>query len=247
MKISIITATYNSSEQIVQCVKSVNNQTHFDIEHIIIDGASNDNTLALINSIPNRISKIVSEPDNGIYDALNKGVKLATGDIIGFVHSDDSLFSNDSLQIIESTFKKKQCDVVYGDGIYVNKKDKIVRNWVSGNFSMRKIKQGWMPLHPTLYCKKELYKKHNFFDAKYSISADYDFVLKVFTDSTNRIKYINTNIIKMLIGGISTNPNFFLQKVKEDYLVMKSHNLSPFKCLPLKILSKISQFYKLRI
>lgn len=243
LKISIITATYNSAATVAECIKSVNYQTHRNIEHIIIDGSSNDDTIAIINSVPNRITKIVSERDTGIYDALNKGIRIASGDIIGFVHADDKLFSKTTLSDIVDVFKSSSCTVLYGNGTYVNNENKVIRDWISGDFDIQKVRKGWMPLHTTLYCKADLYRKYNYFSEKYRIASDYDFILKVFLDKENIVVYLNEYVIKMLMGGISTDPKFVLKKLKEDYLVMKSNKINPLKSLPRKILSKIPQFF----
>ncbi len=176
MKISIITATYNSERTISDTLSSLEKQTYLDVEYIIVDGASKDNTLTVISQNSTRVTKIISESDQGIYDALNKGIDLATGDIIGFLHSDDLLAYPGALSDIVETFEKQQCDAVYGDLQYVAKNDlnKVIRCWKSGFFNHEKMKYGWMPPHPTFYMKRDLYIRFGGFDLSYKISADYD-------------------------------------------------------------------------
>jgi glycosyltransferase len=176
MKITLITATFNSEKNICDCLQSVSCQTYKRIEHIIIDGASSDNTLEIIKTKSNHISKIISEPDKGIYDALNKGIRIATGDIIGFVHSDDILSSKDILTSILKSFTEEKADGVYGDILLVKRNDlnKIIRYWKSNPFNKKQLTYGWMPPHPTLFLKKEVYEKHGFFNVNFKISGDYE-------------------------------------------------------------------------
>lgn len=207
MKVTIITATYNSKKNIKTCLESVLNQTYKDIEIIIIDGNSNDNTLSVVNSMLLGYvnSKVISESDNGIYDALNKGLKLASGDIIGFVHSDDILYSPNIIYEIVDCFSNKSVDGVYGDLLYVNKSNlnHTIRAWKSCEFSYNLLKKGWMPPHPSLYLKREIYDKFGIFNLDYKISADYDFMLRVFKNTDNKFKYLPKVITKMRVGGAS--------------------------------------------
>lgn len=165
MKISIITATYNSEAHIADCVRSVNSQTYDNIEHIIIDGASKDNTLEIINCIPNRVTTIVSEPDKGIYDAMNKGIKAATGDIIGILNSDDFFTSDNIIETVVDNFKNSDIDALYGDVHFVNPDDisKSVRYYSSAIFKPLLFRFGFMPAHPSFYMKKECYEKHGLY------------------------------------------------------------------------------------
>jgi len=247
MKISIITATYNSAATISSCIASVNEQTYPDIEHIIIDGASKDNTLEIIKSMPNRISKIVSEPDDGIYDALNTGIQLASGDIIGFLHADDIFFSGSILQKIADSFDAFNTDGIYGNNYLVQSENinKIVRIWSSKPFSPKFLNYGWMPPHPALFLKESVYKKHGVFDLSFKISSDYDFILRIFKDQDLKYAYIPETITKMRVGGAS-NGSFkkFIQKTREDYIALKKNNISnPFIALFSKKISKISQYF----
>lgn len=251
MKISIITTTYNSSATIADCISSINIQTHSDIEHIIIDGDSMDNTIEIINSIPNKVITIISEPDKGIYDALNKGINMATGDIIGFLHSDDILAASQTIENIVHAFttpseKNGQYpEVVYGDLIFVDQQDtnKIIRYWRSQSYKPHLLKRGWMPPHPTVYIRREVYKKHGLFNTNLKCSADYDYILRVFRDMNLSIRYLPEVITKMRGGGVSTKGfKNLINKKKEDYWVLKNNNMPyPLWILMAKSISKIPQ------
>jgi|TARA_B100000768_G_C11269219_1_gene372580 glycosyltransferase len=247
LKVTIITATYNSKKNIKTCLESVLNQTYKDIEIIIIDGNSNDNTLSVVNSMLLGYvnSKVISESDNGIYDALNKGLKLASGDIIGFVHSDDILYSPNIIYEIVDCFSNKSVDGVYGDLLYVNKSNlnHTIRAWKSCEFSYNLLKKGWMPPHPSLYLKREIYDKFGIFNLDYKISADYDFMLRVFKNTDNKFKYLPKVITKMRVGGASNRSlKNIIQKTREDYRAITSNNVGGWISILLKNLSKIKQF-----
>ena len=192
MRISIITATYNSEKTLLDTLLSLEKQTHPDIEYIIIDGASNDNTIELIKSNCTRVSKIICEPDKGIYDALNKGIQVATGDVIGFLHSDDLLAYDDVIADIAKTFENSGCDAVYGDLEYVSQNDtaKRIRLWKSGTFSRVRMKLGWMPPHPSFYMKRDCYNKFGDFSLDYRISADYDSLLRYILKQRVSVAYL---------------------------------------------------------
>jgi len=247
LKVTIITATYNSKKNIKTFLESVLNQTYKDIEIIIIDGNSNDNTLSVVNSMLLGYvnSKVISESDNGIYDALNKGLKLASGDIIGFVHSDDILYSPNIIYEIVDCFSNKSVDGVYGDLLYVNKSNlnHTIRAWKSCEFSYNLLKKGWMPPHPSLYLKREIYDKFGIFNLDYKISADYDFMLRVFKNTDNKFKYLPKVITKMRVGGASNRSlKNIIQKTREDYRAITSNNIGGWLSILLKNLSKIKQF-----
>ena len=246
MKISIITATYNSASNIAECIESLNSQTYTKFDHLIIDGVSKDNTLDIINSIPNRVKKIISEKDNGIYDALNKGLCQEIGDIIGFLHSDDLLASSETLAKIVDLFRKYGVDGVYGDLQYIQKNEpfKVIRHWKSRSFSPDLLNKGWMPPHPTLFLRKNVYEKHGGFNLKYRIAADYDFMIRVLKDETLRFSYLPETITKMRVGGASNRSlKNILQKSKEDLQIINQHRLGGLPVLARKNLSKIGQFF----
>ena len=246
MKVSIITATYNNESTVLDTISSVVSQTYINIEHIIIDGASKDKTLSLINNNSTKILKVISEPDNGIYDALNKGIKNATGDIIVFLHADDIFSDNRVIEKAVKLFTEKKTDSIYGDLQYVSKEntDKIIRYWKAGKYSFLKLKRGWMPPHPTFFVKKEIYDKYGLFDTKFSISADYDIILRFLGKEKISIAYLPEVMIKMRIGGESNkNIKNILRKMKEDVRALRKNKLGGIHTVFMKNISKIPQLF----
>lgn len=247
MKVSIITATYNSDATLIDTLLSIEKQSYQDIEYIIVDGASTDNTILIINNNSTRVSKLVSEADKGMYDALNKGISMATGDIIGFLHSDDLFAYPDAISEVVETFRENECDAVYGDLEYVSKHDvsHVIRHWRSGSYSKRKVKFGWMPPHPTFYMKRDLYSSLGLFDLSFKISADYDSLVRYIDKNNISLAYIPKVITKMRVGGLSNRSliNIML-KTKEDVQVMKANGLFWPMALLCKNLSKLPQFFK---
>ena len=247
MKITLITATYNSALNIKTCLDSVVSQVYDNLEYLIIDGKSSDATLNIVKDYQQKFPyiKLVSERDQGIYYALNKGVQLATGDVVGFVHSDDLLANNHVASDIVNQLQKGQLDGVYGDLQYVDKVDsnKVIRLWKSCDFKSSLLKKGWMPAHPTLFLKKEVYKKHGLFDLDYKIAADYDFMLRVLKDYTLKFGYLPIVITKMRLGGASNRSlKNIIQKTKEDYRAIRSNKLGGIFSILRKNTSKIKQF-----
>lgn len=247
MKVSIITATYNSSKLLKRTLNSVQNQDYDNIEHIIIDGGSTDGTIEILNNHKQQISILISEKDSGIYDALNKGLKLATGDIIGFLNSDDYFASIHSVSSVVNAFKTENADVVYGDLLYqadVDAKVKTIRYWKSNPFNPNSLKFGWMPPHPTVYCKREVYETYGHFNSTMNISADYDFILRIFKLPNITKTYIPKVIVNMQIGGTSNDSikNLFV-KTKEDYMAARANNCGGFTSVFFKNIRKIKQFF----
>lgn len=245
MKISIITAVYNNKDSIVDAIKSVQNQTYYNIEHIIIDGGSTDGTVELIESLDYQPTVFISEPDTGIYDALNKGIIKASGDVIGFMHSDDMYDSERSVQKIADSFQNV-VDMVYGDLQYVRKDDikSIVRYWKSGEYSTKKLRRGWMPPHPTVYLRREVYEKYGLFDTSFRIAADYDYMLRVLSDNTRVFKYIPEVLVKMRVGGESNSMLNYQKKWCEDLRAMRKNNIGGVPTLFVKNASKVFQFFQ---
>jgi len=245
MKVSIITATYNAEKTIESAINSVMNQTYSNIEYIIIDGGSSDKTLQIIDQYKSNISKIISESDQGIYDALNKGIKHATGDVVGFLHADDLFENNNTIALIANEFRSNQFDAVYGDLEYVNHQnpDKIIRYWRSKSYKSTLLREGWMPPHPTLFIKKEVYHEIGLFDTSYKISADYEFILRFFSNSKFRSKHLPLVITKMRVGGTSNKSigNIIL-KSKEDLRALKRNKVGGVITLFWKNISKLPQF-----
>jgi glycosyltransferase involved in cell wall biosynthesis len=247
LKISIITVSYNSAATIEQTILSVINQSYQNIEYILIDGKSTDNTLKIAEKYKNKISKIVSEPDDGLYDALNKGIEMASGDVIGFLHSDDFYIDNFVIQKYADTFLKKNSDAAYADLYYVDKNNinKIIRKWKSGEYKPHSFINGWMPPHPTFFVKKDVYKKFGKFNLDFKSAADYELMLRFIQKHKISVAYLPEFTVKMRVGGTSNvsvknrvNANI------EDRKAWEINGLKPrFYTLYLKPFRKILQFF----
>lgn len=248
MNLTLITALYNSETTLNNCMYSVLEQDFKESEYLLVDGASTDGSLDIVKQHSDKDPRIrwISEPDQGIYDALNKGIANATGDIIGFVHSDDKLASPTIISEIMEVFKTEEVDGVYGDLIYVTDKGKLLRTWKSCPFRSGLLRKGWMPPHPTLFLKKEVYEKWGLFDLEYRIAADYDFILRILQDDKLRFIYLPQVITEMRVGGASNRSlNNIIQKSREDYRALKANGISnPIGVLLAKNFSKIPQFFK---
>lgn len=246
MKISIITATYNSGTTLADCLQSVNEQTYPDIEHIIIDGGSADNTLEVIKSCPNRVTKIVSEPDKGIYDAMNKGIGLATGDIVGILNSDDFYSDGNVISDVISLFNSGKVDAIYADLDVIDKNNlnHIKRKCRSGEYRHNAFKWGWMPTHPTFFVRKHIYDTYGCFLLNFKTSADYELMLRFIHKFRIEIAYLPRVIVKMRSGGLSDSSiRHRLYANKEDRLAWKTNGLKPyFFTTFLKPFRKIGQY-----
>ncbi|GET24190.1 glycosyltransferase family 2 protein [Prolixibacter sp. NT017] len=246
MNLSVITATYNSSTFVAQCIKSIKNQTYSDIEHIIIDGKSKDNTLEIIKTTPNRITKIISEPDNGIYDAMNKGIQLASGDVVGILNSDDFYASDTIIEEIVNIFEATSCDCVYGnlDFVKAEEPQKVIRRWKSSPFVSGSFSKGWHPPHPTFFVRREIYEKYGTFDTSLNVSADFELMLRFLEKYQIKHQYIDKTIVNMRYGGESTGS---LKKIIEgNKNIMKAFRknnipVSPFYPI-IRLLPKLKQF-----
>lgn len=246
MKVSVVTATWNSEKTVADTLVSVGAQDYQNIEHIVVDGGSTDSTLSIVKELGNKVSKIVSEKDQGIYDALNKGIGLATGDVVGFLHSDDIYAHKGVVSMIARAFEKGETDAVYGDLHYVSRNDsgKVIRRWKSGGYEREKLRWGWMPPHPTFYMKRECYQDYGCFDLCYSIAADYDSMLRYLWTHRVSLAYLDEVIVNMRVGGESNRSlKNVITKMKEDIRVMNKHGFSSKSALVGKNLSKITQFF----
>jgi glycosyltransferase len=247
MKISIITAVFNGKSTIEEAIKSLSGQTYKNVEHIVVDGGSADGTLDVIERYRGKIAKIISEPDRGIYDALNKGIRLASGDAIGILHGDDLYAHDKVLGKVASVFENRNLDSCYGDLEYVSKEDsnKVIRYWKSSTFRPGKFKYGWMPPHPTFFVKREIYEKYGLFNTGFRIAADYELMLRFLEKHRISTHYIPEVFIKMRLGGASNRSlkNMFI-KSSEDYKAWKVNNLNGgLHTILLKNFSKIPQFF----
>ena len=246
MKISVVTAVLNRSGTIAHTISSVQNQTHGDVEHVIQDGQSTDGTLDEIRNHMNDETLLVSEPDNGIYDGINRGIARATGDIVGLLHSDDFFGGADTLELIAAACERKGVDGVYGDLQYVSASDpdRVIRYWRSGEFDRRKLARGWMPPHPTLYLRREVFEKWGAYDTSYKIAADYDAILRWLGKGRISLAYIPEVLVNMRVGGDSNRSfSHIVRKSREDYRAIKSNRMGGFGTLVLKNASKVGQFF----
>jgi len=247
MKISVITICHNSENFIANTIYSVLAQSYPDIEYIVVDGHSQDKTVEIIRSFGTRIHKWISEPDTGLYDALNKGIEMATGDIIGFLHSDD-LFANERvIEKVAAAFEKHETDSIYGDIQYVDQENiqKILTNRKSGNFHRWKFYLGWSPPHPTFYLKRNCYLKYGLFDTSFDIAGDYDSLLRFLMKNQISTLYIPDVRVKMRVGGVSNRTMKNIRKKwREDYRAMKQNGFGNLFTLFLKTMRPIAHFRK---
>lgn len=224
MRISVITISYNSGKSIRKTFDSVKNQSLKDYEYLLIDGGSTDKTLSIAGKY-DHITKIISEPDNGIYDALNKGIKNSSGDIIGFLNSDDSFHTENSLKIILKAFDENT-DCVFGDLIYTDSEEKIKRVWKGSEFKKGSFKRGWMPAHPTFYCRRSVYEKLGFYNVYYKIAGDFELMLRFFEKHNIRSKYIPHTLVNMKVGGTSNSGiKSKIDILKEEFRAFKENDI----------------------
>ena len=244
LKISLVTVAYNAQNTIGRCIESVLRQDFHNLEYIIIDGGSTDDTLKIISNYAHNITVIVSEPDNGIYDAMNKGIALATGDVFGTLNADDYYAGDDVLAEIAKAFKQNDIDILYGDLDYVDLNSKILRKWRSGEYQQGAFNWGWMPPHPTFYCKRRLFGQFGLYKLDYGSAADYELMLRFMHVNKIHAWYLKKAMVKMTIGGVSNKSA--LNRVKAlgyDLKSMSNNNVRfPFVTVLLKPLRKLMQF-----
>ena len=247
IKISIITVVRNRIKLISQAISSVQSQDCQNIEHVIIDGASTDGTLELIQKLVGEKTVLISEPDSGIYDALNKGIVNSTGDVIGVLHSDDYFSDGLVVSQVAKLFEDPSIDIVYGDLDYVSSidSDKVIRRWVAGEFSQKKLSWGWMPPHPTVFIRRSIIEAYGAYDTGYRISGDYDSLLRYFGRGKARAIYLKRVLVKMRVGGESNRSlRHIMRKMAEDYRTLRQNRVGGFGALIWKNISKIGQFIK---
>ena len=246
MKVSIITVCYNSALTIEDTINSVLNQNYTDIEYIIVDGKSKDGTLDIIERYRDNISKIVSERDQGIYDALNKGIKIASGDVVGILNADDFYIDNSVITSVITKMQDENSDSLYSDLYYVapNDTNKVIRNWVSGKYNRKQFLYGWMPPHPAFFVKRKAYEKYGNFNLSLKSAADYELMLRFLYKNKLSTCYIPRPLVRMRVGGISNiSLANRIRANKEDRKAWKINNIKPFFfTLYFKPLRKIIQF-----
>ncbi len=248
MKITVITVSYNSAKTIEDTIQCVLGQSYPDIEYIVVDGASKDDTPAIIEKYKDRISKVIVEPDYGIYDAMNKGIRAATGDVIGFLNADDSYVGTKVLERVAQAFQDSGSDSVYGDLCYVNEDDtnEVIRFWRAGKCTERNFLNGWMPPHPTFFVKRDVLEKYGIFDPTFRFAGDYELILRLLYKHHISTYYIPFCLVKMRIGGAGNRwlENRLIANL-EDRLAWKKNKLKPKAYTTfLKPLRKISQYIR---
>lgn len=246
MKFSLITPTYNSAATLKDTLESIKAQKEVDLEYIIVDGASKDETAEIVQGYREHIAHFISEPDKGIYDAMNKGVKLATGDVIGILNSDDFYAHGRTLADVCAAFSESHADAVYGNLQYVdfNNIAKVVRHWHSGSYRRANFLYGWMPPHPAFFVRRELYEKHGLYDTSFRTSADYELMLRFLYKHHATAHYLPQVLVKMRTGGISNSSlRHRLYANKEDRRAWSKNGLKPyFYTTLLKPLRKVGQY-----
>ncbi len=254
MQVSLITCTYNSEKTIKDCCLSISSQSYKNIEHIILDNHSKDNTLGIANDYKIQYQKILHQKSTGIYGALNEGLESANGEIVGTLHSDDIFINENVVQEVKKIFSEKKIDVLFSNLFYTKKNDtnKIIRKWKSNlkegiqsnEEIQKKISNGWMPPHTTLFFKKKLLDEVGFYNENFKISSDYDFIIRLFKIKKLKIFFLNKFTIKMRAGGKSNKSiKNLIIKMTEDLTITKANKMNPIKTIFLKNISKISQFF----
>lgn len=246
MKISIITATYNSGGTVRDTIESVLTQSYKDIEYIIVDGGSKDNTLDIVNEYKSKIARIVSEPDRGIYDAMNKGYRMATGDVLALINSDDFFIDSMAIEKIMKCFEMNpQTDCVYADLYYVAQDDtsKIVRYWKTGK--QRPFTKGWHPAHPTFYVKRKVYERCGMFDLEFKLAADFELMLRFIEKEKISLVYLSEPLIKMRLGGATNKSLENIRKQNIECMRAFHKNGVSVSCVYYlyRLLPKLKQYF----
>lgn len=242
--VSVVTAVYNRVGTVAQAIESVRAQTWPQLEHVVVDGGSTDGTLDVLARLRGDIDVFVSEPDRGIYDALNKGFALATGDVVGFLHSDDFFASDRAVEKVAQAFGEADVDVVYGDLDYVAKSDpaRVVREWRSGAYSRARLASGWMPPHPAFYVRRGLVQDLGGFDLSMPLAADYDFMMRYLLHAGSRTRYVPEVLVKMRTGGASNRSvGALLQNARENMRAIRKNRIGGVGTLVMNRLRKLGQ------
>lgn len=243
MKISIVTVCYNAEATIERALLSVLMQEQVDLQYIVIDGVSSDSTFDIVRRHGQKIDTYLSEPDKGLYDAMNKGIQRAKGDVVGFLNADDSYAHLQVLKKVAHVFEDQEIDALYGDITYLNKGN-VVRNWVSGDYHRSKFERGWMPPHPSFFVRRKYFESFGSFNTDFKISADYELMLRMLYVHKLRTYYLRGNMVNMEVGGVSNKSltNRLISRV-EDAKAWKVNKLStPWFWIMAKPLLKLSQY-----
>ena len=246
MKVTIITATYNSAATVKDTLASIGTQTYGDIEHLIIDGCSKDDTLQIVREF-GHVDQLLSEPDKGIYDAMNKGISLANGDIIGILNSDDFYADENVIADVVKHFEETNCDALYADLIYIDptNKRKVIRKWRSGPFDRENFLKGWMPPHPTFFVRKHVYERHGVFDLRLKSAADYELLLRFLYINKIAASYLPRVTVHMRSGGASNRSlKNRIRAHLEDYRAWSFNGIKPkWYTIVLKPVRKVWQYW----
>ena len=247
LRVSIITIVYNNRSTFEDCVKNVLSQTYGEIEYIVVDGGSSDGTVDILQAYQKRISQWISEPDQGVYDAMNKGIRMATGEVVGFLHSSDLYAHPRVIEEVAWIFENSDVNSAYGDLQYVDKGDlsRVIRHWKSSPYRHGQFRQGWMPPHPTFFVRKKIYEKYGYFNPNFRIAGDYELMLRFLERYRISATYIPEVLVKMRWGGISNGSiRNILIKSYEDYRAWGMNDLNGgVHTILFKNLSKIPQFW----
>ena len=247
MQISVVTACFNAESTIEATLDSVRDQTFRSVEHVVIDGSSSDGTWDIVAERRGSLAVAISEADRGIYDALNKGIARSTGVVVGFLHADDVYADSDVLGRVAHAFEDPEVHAVYGDLEYVSRDDpgRVIRHWQSEPFSRNKLGWGWMPPHPTLYVRRSMYERVGGFDLSYRIAADYDMILRLFSQPDFNPVYIPSVLVRMRLGGASNRSlGNVLRKSLDDWRALRSNRVGGVGALSWKNFSKLGQFVR---
>ena len=248
MKISVVTAVHNGHQTIQGALDSVHAQSDCAVEHIVVDGMSSDGTDRVIDDNLPRIAQLIREPDQGCYDAMNKGIAAATGDIVGFLHADDQLAGPRSLRLIRDQFQAGNFDAVYGDLVYVSASDpdRIVRYWRAGPYQRKRFWRGWMPPHPTVYVRKRIYEALGDYRTDFGSAADYECLVRLMVKNNIRVGYVPEILVKMRLGGKSnaTLGNRVAANRTDRQAWVENDMKPPFALRISKPFSKLSQYWR---
>lgn len=245
MQVSVVTAVFNRQDTVADAIASLRCQTVAGVDHVIQDGGSTDGTLAVLDRLAHPSMSVASGPDGGIYDALNKGIGRASGEVIGLLHSDDVFAGPDVLARVVAAFADPAVDAVYGDLDYVAQDDlsRVVRAWRSGPFRPALLRRGWMPPHPTVFLRRRVFERHGLYDTRYRIAADYDFILRCFGQPGFRAVHLPEVLVSMRVGGASNRSlRQIALKSREDYRALRRNGIGGAGALFAKNVSKLPQF-----
>ena len=249
MKVTIITACYNRAATVKNAMESVLGQTYPEIEYIVVDGASSDGSTSVIEECLKREErkvKFISEPDHGMYEAINKGIRMATGDVIALCHSDDQLYDAHTVEKVVKVFEQHpEADMVYADGVFVNSNGQAARVWKGGRNRRWKLNCGWLPLHTTFFIRKGVFEQYGLYDESYRIAADTKLLLELLYKERLKTAYLNKYVVRMLMGGASTDKEMVRKMWKEDIRVFKEMGFHfPVVMKMMKMMWKPAQFVR---